>query len=461
MSEIVVIGAGFAGLYSALLLARRGHSVLILEQDSASPPDDPEACFSEWPRRGVAQARQPHLLLNRTARVLQDQTPEVLAAFVGRGANLLTASGERVGPEERERLFLTCGRRLPLEATLRRLVLAEPGVELRSGVHVSGLVLGDRTVRGVRLDDGAEVPAELVLDCAGRWSRSREWLSAEGIGLDPERRQDCDFVYLTMWRRRRSDDFPSGGVPRRALSPFGNFLCYPADGTVFGATMTLSMKDPLKGRCRDPEAFERVFAAIPAFEGWLEGSEPISGPEVTARIENCWRTLLEDGRPAVGGLLLVGDSAMHTNPTLGRGVGLAFLQAARLPDLLERHPPASPELLAAFEAWRADELGPWYLAQVDADARRLAQLDQALAGQEVAEPTDPRGRFAAAVAVAAAEDPAVSELSLRFFHMLATPAELAADPRVQAAVQKVFARGAALTPPGSGPSRAEFEAALG
>lgn len=461
MSEIVVIGAGFAGLYSALLLARRGHSVLILEQDPATPPEDTEACFSGWPRRGVAQARQPHLLLNRTARVLQDQTPEVLAAFVSQGANLLTAAGERVGPEERERLFLTCGRRLPLEAILRRLVLAEPGVELQSGVLVSGLVLGDRTVRGVRLDDGSEVPAELVLDCAGRWSRSREWLSAAGVGLDPERRQDCDFVYLTTWRRRRSHDFPPGGVPRRAVSPFGNFLCYPADGTVFGATMTLSMQDPLKGKCRDPQAFARVFGAIAAFDGWLEGSEAISEPEVTARIENCWRTLLDDGRPAVGGLLLVGDSAMHTNPTLGRGIGLAFLQAARLPQLLERHPPGSPELLAALEAWRTQELGPWYLTQADADARRLAQLREALAGEEAAEPTDERGRFAAAVAIAAAEDPYVAEKSMRMFHMLATPGEVAADPRVQQAVDKVFERGASLVPSHSGPARAEFEAALG
>jgi|GEM_PF-3701307 len=460
MSDVLVIGAGFAGLYSALLLARRGHSVTVLEKDPDAPPADGEACFTDWPRRGVAQARQPHILLNRAARVLQDETPEVLADFASGGANFLTAGGERVGPDERDRLFFTCGRRLPLEAVLRRVVLGEPRIELRTGDEASGLVFVDGNVRGVRLQDGSELHAELVVDCAGRWSRSRDWLMAEGVRLDPERRQDCDFFYLTQWRRRTGDGFSWGAVPGRAESPFANFRCFPADGAVFAATMVMSMHDPLKAKCRRPQAFERAFGAIAAFREGLEDSEPISELEVTARIENCWRTTSYEGHAAASGFVLVGDSAMHTNPTLGRGVSLALLQARKLADLLQRHDPGSVDLVVDLERWRSDELGVWYLSQAAADARRSEDMRLTANGGDLQEPADDQARFVAAMGIAAAEEPYVAERALALFHLLATPAEVAADPRVREAAQTVLQRGGSLRPV-SGPGRAEFERLLG
>ena len=42
MAEILVLGAGLNGLVTAMLLARDGHSVTILERDDAAPGDDAE-----------------------------------------------------------------------------------------------------------------------------------------------------------------------------------------------------------------------------------------------------------------------------------------------------------------------------------------------------------------------------------------------------------------------------------
>src|SRR2546430_15253265 len=62
MAEIFVLGAGLCGLSTAMLLARDGHQVTILERDPAAPPE-PTQAWEAWERRGVNQIRLPHLML--------------------------------------------------------------------------------------------------------------------------------------------------------------------------------------------------------------------------------------------------------------------------------------------------------------------------------------------------------------------------------------------------------------
>ena len=49
------------------------------------------------------------------------------------------------------------------------------------------------------------------------------------------------------------------------------------------------------------------------------------------------RRLVVDGEPVVTGVALVGDAWACTNPSLGRGMTLALLQAHRLPAVLRAH----------------------------------------------------------------------------------------------------------------------------
>ncbi len=60
MADIIVLGGGLCGLASALLLARDGHEVTVLEQDPDPVPDTPAEAWERWHRGGVAQFRQPH-----------------------------------------------------------------------------------------------------------------------------------------------------------------------------------------------------------------------------------------------------------------------------------------------------------------------------------------------------------------------------------------------------------------
>ena len=58
--RILIIGGGICGLGAALLLARDGHEVTVLERDAGSLPPSADAAWEQWERKGVAQFRQPH-----------------------------------------------------------------------------------------------------------------------------------------------------------------------------------------------------------------------------------------------------------------------------------------------------------------------------------------------------------------------------------------------------------------
>ena len=55
--RIVVIGAGMAGLWTAMALAGSGREILVLDRDPPPPEGGAEAAFESWSRRGVGHLR--------------------------------------------------------------------------------------------------------------------------------------------------------------------------------------------------------------------------------------------------------------------------------------------------------------------------------------------------------------------------------------------------------------------
>src|SRR5690606_30401631 len=128
------------GLTAALAVARGGRPVTLLEQDPLPEIPDVEAAFAAE-RRGAPQVHQTHGFLARLAVLLRERFPDVLDDLFAAGVQIMPTSaalGEPQPGDEDLRVLIV--RRTTLEWVIRRAVLDEPNVEIRTGARVTGLV---------------------------------------------------------------------------------------------------------------------------------------------------------------------------------------------------------------------------------------------------------------------------------------------------------------------------------
>ena len=90
--QIVVVGAGPAGLFSAIALARRGHRITVVDRDPGPPP------HGSWQRKGVMQFHHAHTLRGPVVDALRDEMPDVLHRLTDAGAVIAWAPDGRQRP---------------------------------------------------------------------------------------------------------------------------------------------------------------------------------------------------------------------------------------------------------------------------------------------------------------------------------------------------------------------------
>jgi 2-polyprenyl-6-methoxyphenol hydroxylase-like FAD-dependent oxidoreductase len=175
---------------------------------------------------------------------------------------------DRAPREVDERLWTLTARRPVLEQVLARAAEAEPGLDVRRGVSVRELVLGEYDgtahVTGVRTDSGEAVSADLVVDAMGRRSQLPRWLAAAATRPVHEEAEDSGFIYYGRHFRARNG--ASAGMPELrapAVTRVGTFsvLTLPGDNGTWSVTVVTSAGDrPLK-RLRDLDAWTAVMSA--------------------------------------------------------------------------------------------------------------------------------------------------------------------------------------------------------
>ena len=327
-SDVLVVGGSLAGCATAVLLARQGLSVTVLEQHR-----DP-AFYKRACTHFVQACAVP--VLDRLGLTEQLEAAGAVPNHFG----IWTRYGWVRPPATEPHGYNL--RRSVLDPMVRELACGTSGVEMRLGVKVAGVLRDGGRVVGVRTSDDEELRARLVVGADGRHSKL-----ARAAGVKEKHKAHGRFGCFALFEGVR---LTSGSDSQMWISDPGVDYAFPNDG---GLTVLAHMDvhDRREEFARDLETnFLAAFAELP------------DGPDLSqARRVGDHVGMLKypdvARQPGTAGLGLVGDAALTTDYLWGVGCGWALQSAEWLADTV------GPELGAGASAKRVDASLKRYAAQ--------------------------------------------------------------------------------------------------
>jgi 2-polyprenyl-6-methoxyphenol hydroxylase-like FAD-dependent oxidoreductase len=405
--RVAVIGAGPAGLLTGSVLARRGHDVIAVDRDEGPPRQ------GHWARRGVMQFHHAHGVRPQVGQVLEALWPAAFAAWLSLGAEPISLQipgrGSVAGGHR--------SRRETFERALRATSDDVPGLSVRQG-HVDRVLSENGRARGLVVD-GTRLEADLVVDASGRSGRAADDLRAPLSAGGP-----CGMAYVDRQYRLRDGAEPG---------PMANPLAWQADFDGYQAIVFLHERgyfsvllvrptaDESLKRLRHRAAFDAACRAIPGLAEWTDPgrARPVTDVLPGGPLRNLYRgQQAADGRPAVPGLVSVGDAVATTTPTFGRGLATTFLQVQRLLALLDAG--KDPALVGEpFDAWSQENMLPWVLDHIRMDGDQVRRWQGGDVDLTRRLPSD-------LILSASAADPGIQSATAGYLAMLELPSCL--DP---------------------------------
>jgi flavin-dependent dehydrogenase len=300
--DVIVVGARCAGSPTAMLLARRGYRVLVV--DRATFPSDTVSTHIVHPL-GVRSLAQWGLLDRLTATGCPPLDTYVFdfGPFVLAGA-----------PGTREAPVGYCPRRTILDKLLVDAA-AESGAEVREGFTVDEVLVEDGRVVGIkgRSQHGGAITerADVVIGADGRHS-----LVADAVASDRyDEKPILLAAYYTYW-----SGLPMDGRFEQYARDRCGFAVAPTND---GLTMVIAgwPYAEFNERKKDIEGnYLRTIAQAPAFADRLRGAKRVAR-FIGAAVPNYFR------KPYGPGWALVGDAGYNRDFITGQGIMDAFLDA--------------------------------------------------------------------------------------------------------------------------------------
>lgn len=341
--DVLVVGARCAGAATAMLLARAGHEVVMV--DRSRPSTDTNSTHS-LVRGGVVQLARWGLL----DEVVATGAPEIRSvSFHHAGEVVRRRVRDRAGVD-----FLLAPRRDVLDHLLAGAAVAA-GAELLTGTSVTGVLRdGDRVVGVTTRDvDGnrRDLTARLVVGADGVYSGMARHVGAGTV----ERHDPSGAAFYTY----------VGGVP------WDGFEFHLGERSFAGVFPT---HDHLAcvWLIRPVADLAPVLAAgADRLDAWL-GALAHSAPELARRVRRGFVTAPLRGsvglpnhvrRAAGPGWALVGDAGYHRDPITGHGMTDAFRDAelvAEAADAVLRGAQPENAAMAGYERQRDHALAPTF-----------------------------------------------------------------------------------------------------
>ena len=337
----IVIGASLAGLCAARVLSDHYDRMTIYERDDL--PDGPAN------RAAVPQGRHVHILMARGAAEFDGLFPGLLDDMVAAGVPMLEnrpdcihfgAAGHVLGTATtlRDEFTAYVPSRPHLEWQIRKRALALPNVELvRQSVAEPWFDPTQERVMGVLLEAGdksSAVPADLVVDAAGRGTRLPVWLEQWGYGRPREDSVDVGVAYAT-----HQVHIPEGLLKEKVVvagasraEPVGLGMLFYEDGNWGLTTFGTGNIEPPQNFAEMCELADRMLPEH--FASAIRAGSPIGDVAFHKYPASRWRRYDEMKRfPA--GIVPFGDAVVSFNPTFGQGMTMTAIQAGNLRAVLQ------------------------------------------------------------------------------------------------------------------------------
>ena len=311
--DAIIVGARCAGSPTAMLLARKGYRVLLL--DKATFPSDTMSTHLIHPP-GVAALKRWGLL----ERLEATGCPPIGSYLFDFGPIAISGSPR---PADGNAVAL-CPRRIVLDELLVEAAVAA-GAELREGFAVEEVLIDDGRVTGVR---GHTKGGETVIE------RSRVVIGADGKhslvakAVRPQQYNEVptlEAAYYTYW----------SGLPTDGYETY----IRAEDGRGFGVLATHDdltcvivgwPRAQFEANRKDVEGtYMRSFELVPEFAERVRGATREARFVGTGDQPNFFR------KPYGPGWALVGDAGYHKDPITAQGISDAFRDAEALAAALD------------------------------------------------------------------------------------------------------------------------------
>jgi 2-polyprenyl-6-methoxyphenol hydroxylase-like FAD-dependent oxidoreductase len=329
MYDAIVVGARCAGSPTAMLLARAGRRVLLVDRTDF-PSDTLSTHYIH--QYGVACLERWGLL----PRIVAAGAPPIRNYTLDLGPFALHGTPPPIGGvADAYSLRRTLLDRILVDAA------AQAGVEVRTGFPVDGLVTDGGQVTGVR-SRGVTEHARIVIGADGLSSVVAGSVSAPIY----DDRGTLTCAYYTYWRGVEMDGVELYPRPGRMI-----VAAPTADGEV--VTIVLWPRAEFQTVRSDIERyFMAALELAPGLAARVRGATRTARFRGTGRLPNFYR------RPHGPGWALVGDAGYHKDPILALGIADAFRDAELLAGAVDTGLSGRAPLAEALERYerRRNEL---------------------------------------------------------------------------------------------------------